>query len=257
MDLYFLIFCKLKEVSQTPKMYSSYCLTVKLFSPAHLLPIIFFISLGFMSVFIANKFLNEKSQRLLGTAFGLIAFLGVFMRMFLIWQSGEFDYKEELPLHLCRVLALAAPFVMYSKNRNLLGVFYFMILAGTLNANITPDIDGDFPSQQYFTYWMIHSSLLVIPIYSIGVYNLRIIWEDVKRTFIYINGYFIVISLFNYFAGSNYFYVCAKPVSKSLLDLFGPWPYYVMVTYFIGLFLLGIFYIPWYFRNRTIRNQSK
>jgi len=204
----------------------------------------------------AKTYLSEKGKTNLGTLLACIAALGVLLRIWSISMNGNFDYKEELPLHLCRILALSAPFIMYSRNRILLGVLYFAVFAGTLNANLTPDVDSSFPELLYFTYWMMHSSLLILPIYAISVYGMRITFDDFKRAFIYINIYFVLITLINWILKSNYFYTCSKPASKSILDLFGPWPNYLLFTYSIGFLLMVIFYLPWYFRNRTTENHS-
>ncbi len=236
-------------------MYLSICLTVKLFSLSHILPILFFAVLGVLSIYVANTFLDEKGKRNLGTFLALVATSGVFIRMSVFINSGAFDFKEELPLHLCRILAILAPFVMYFRNRSLLGILYFAVYAGTLNANLTPDVDAVFPELLYFTYWMMHSALLILPLYAIYVYGVKIDFNDFKRSFVFINTYFVLITFINWVLDSNYFYTCAKPVSKSILDLFGPWPVYILVTYGIGLTLMIIFYLPWYFKNKSIENR--
>lgn len=238
-------------------MLASFSLVVRLFSPAHLLPILFIALLGVVCIMSANTYLTERGKTWLGTGFAMIATLGVVIRMWVLYLDGSFVVQTELPLHLCRVLGMAAPFVMYYRNRNLLGVMYFLILAGTLQANITPDVDGDFPSMRYLTYWMMHSALIVLPFYAIYVYKLKITWQDLKRSFIYINIYFVLINLFNWITGSNYFYTCDKPVSASLLDYFGPWPYYLMVTYVIGCILLFLLYLPWYLKaQKSTQSRS-
>lgn len=230
----------------------------RIFSPAHFLPILFFLLFGVVCIMAANSHLSERSKTLLGTAIACISTLGVFLRMQYMYGAGNFDTNMELPLHLCRILALVAPFVMYHRNRKLLGVMYFMIFAGTLNANITPDIDGVFPESNYFTYWLIHSALLIVPLYAIFVYKMRITFDDAKRAFWYVNVYLVLITLFNWWKGSNYFYTCAKPPSATILDFFGPWPYYLIVTWFIGLSLVGLLYLPWYFLNKSsTENLSK
>ena len=233
-----------------------FCLTgeFKIFSPSHFLPILFLVLLGVVCTMAATH-LSEKGKTILGTAYASIAFLGVVLRLEHMIGRDLFDYTMELPLHLCRLLAIAAPFVMYTRNRKALGIMYFMIYAGTLNANITPDVDGAFPSSNYFTYWMIHSALLVIPFYAIKVYGLRITFTDFKNAFITANVYLVLITLFNWIAGSNYFYTINKPASASILDFFGPWPLYVGVTYLIGLILIVLLYLPWRLKNAT-ENQS-
>ncbi len=225
----------------------------KIFSPAHFLPILFLVLLGIVCTLAAGH-LSQKGKAILGTAYASIALLGVILRIEHMVGRGLFDYTTELPMHLCRLLAIAAPIVMYTRNRKALGIMYFMIYAGTLNANITPDVDGAFPSSNYFTYWMIHSSLLVIPYYAIKVYGLKITFQDLKNAFWTANAYLVLITSFNWITGSNYFYTIRKPVSASILDFFGPWPMYVGVTYIIGLILIVLLYLPWYF-NKSTGNQ--
>lgn len=222
----------------------------KIFSPSHFLPILFLVLLGVVCTMAATH-LSEKGKTILGTAYASIAFLGVVLRLEHMIGKGLFDSTMELPLHLCRLLAIAAPFVMYTRNRTALGIMYFMIYAGTLNANITPDVDGAFPSSNYFTYWMIHSALLVIPFYAIKVYGLKITFRDLKNAFWAANIYLIVITVFNWFSGGNYFYTMAKPPSASILDFFGPWPIYLGVTYLIACLLIVLLYLPWYFKRPT------
>ncbi len=234
----------------------SICLSVSLFSFEHLAPIFFFLLLGAISIYIANRHLNDKGQRILGASIGAIALLGVLLRATYLMSVGEFSIEEELPIHLCRILAIAAPFALYSRNKKVLGVLYFAIYAGTLNANLTPDVDAAYPELKYFAYWMMHSVLLVVPWYAISVYKFKINWKDFVNAFYFLNLYFVGITLINWLLGSNYFYTCYKPVSGSLLDHFGEWPMYVIVTYLLGLLLMFILYFPWWIKNRTTQNRG-
>ncbi len=215
-----------------------------------------FILVGILSIWIANKYFSERGKILLGTALAVTCSLAVIARIIMTIISGEFSLQEELPLHICRVMALTIPFAMYYKSRKWMGVFYFMILAGTLQANFTPDITYGFPHHSYITYWFLHSLLVVVPIYSIFVYGFRFNIKDLWRAFFVTNIYMIVITVYNLLTNSNYMYTLEKPPVKTILDLFGPWPWYLVVTEFIAVFLFFLLLVPFKFGKRPLHKVN-
>ncbi len=217
----------------------------------HFVPLAFFFALGVFSIYMANRFLNENQKTLLGTLLAMGPLLAVVSRMLFTYYDGSFSYKSELPLHVCRVLALFAPIVMWKRWRYWTGILYFTILAGTLQANITPDIDYGYPHYGYFTYWALHSMLVILPFYCLFVYKHTIEWKDLIRTFVITNIYMVCITSFNLLTGSNYMYTRVKPPVASLLDYMGPWPWYILTVECLAVFLFLILYAPFKFKRRT------
>ncbi len=225
------------------------------FGQEHFLALFFFFCVGLVSIWIGRNKLDYRQQTLFGTALALCVTVAVIGRMLLTIYTGEFGIKSELPLHVCRVLGLTIPFAMYSRSRKWLGVFYFMILAGTLQANITPDIDFDFPHYGYFTYWLMHSMLVILPLYAVFVYGHRYNIKDLWRAFVVTNVFMVIITLINFMIGSNYMYTLNKPPVQSMLDYMGPWPWYILAGELVALILFFLFYLPFAFDTHRIRRK--
>jgi hypothetical integral membrane protein (TIGR02206 family) len=55
----------------------------------------------------------------------------------------------------------------------------------------------------------------------------------------------VVMLAFNSLAGTNYMFVSHKPAAKSLLDLLGPWPGYLLWELLIGMLVWALITLPW------------
>lgn len=213
------------------------------FTKFHFIPILLFLILGIVASYIGSRLHSEKAKTKLGFALALIPFISLILTFCLRLYEG-FDVKQDLPFHLCRALCLMMPFVMLIRNRFWLGVSYFWIIVGTLNANITPDIEFGYPHYDYFNYWLQHSGLIILPIYAIFVYELRIKWRDFFNAYIGVNLFLVLSLIVNFILKSNYMYSSAKPPSGSLLDYMGPWPWYLITGQALAIGLCGIAIVP-------------
>jgi hypothetical integral membrane protein (TIGR02206 family) len=221
------------------------------YSSQHYLPLATTFIIGCIIILFAKKYLNVNQQKNLLLWISVIPFIGTFMLYPMAMIEGDFNIKEDLPLHLCRILALAVPFVIWKENRYWIGVFYFWIMVGTLNANITPEVEFGFPHWSYFSYWMTHSFLVIIPLYYILVFGIRIEFRDFRNAFIMMNVFVLITLFFNSLLGSNYMYTMDKPPVDSLLDILGPWPGYLISGQLLAAALFYIAYLPFKFIKRN------
>jgi len=64
----------------------------------------------------------------------------------------------------------------------------------------------------------------------------------------------IVFTIFtiavNYLLKANYNYLVARPDTASLLDHFGPWPWYIVVAYLLMFLLFFVALIPFLIKKR-------
>lgn len=212
----------------------------------HIGGLLFFFLLGLFLIGYAIRNLDENGQTQLASGMARILAATVILWTIIEWRLGAFDYREDLPLYLCNVMALAMPWFTRTRSYFWYEVFLFWILAGTLNALITPDLQNGFPHYNYIKYWTVHAGLVIMMFYATYVYGYWPTWKSIFKSFVVLQIYFISMLFVNYILGANYAYLNQKPEVASILDYFGEWPWYVIqgqavvLPFFFVIFLFLI-----------------
>jgi len=218
------------------------------FSGQHILISAIVIVFGTILIFWAKK-QSEQIQFLTGNIIASSISLTVIFGSILNSYKPDFNYQEDLPLHLCSFLALVIPVLSYTRKYIYYEIFFFLILAGTLQSLITPS-DYNFLNFTFFRYWLVHSGLVLFMLYATFVYKMRPTIKSVFKSFIAMQFYVILMFLINYLLGSNYFYTNRKPEATTLLDVFGEWPQYIFVVELIVIPFFLLIYFPFYLTRK-------
>lgn len=224
------------------------------FTFMHGYPIIVLSVIAMVCLFWAR---HQKKYDLytLGAIISCIPMLSVLARMVVFIALGEFSYVKDLPFHLCRLSAILMPFLFIFRNDVWLKRMYFIILAGCLQAVITPDVEYYHPHFEYWLYWFTHVLLVWLPIYIVYVLRLVPTFKDVRQAYFALIGYALFTMILNLALGSNYFFTSHKPAKASLLDTMGPWPIYLVVGAAIAGVLFLLCYLP--FLGKEFRSKKK
>lgn len=225
------------------------------FNREHQLVWIIAIASCVLLVWIANRFLSERQQTLLGTIIALTTTFFVLFRMSVQVYAGIFDIQTDLPLFLCRLLPFFTPLMMWKRHQPSFGILYFWVLAGTSNALITPDLAYGLPNYDAMTYWVMHFGLVITIFYGVFVYKIRPYARDFKRAIIAGVLYIVVTHLINMGLNANYAFTMRKPPQGSIMDVMGPWPIYLFTVFLLGLVLFCVAYFPFYIKDRKARNR--
>jgi hypothetical integral membrane protein (TIGR02206 family) len=67
------------------------------------------------------------------------------------------------------------------------------------------------------------------------------------------NLYMIAVGLVNWLLGSNYLFIAHKPDTPSLIDLLGPWPWYILSLEAIAIMLCLLLYLPYVLRDQRVK----
>ncbi|BDS10048.1 YwaF family protein [Aureispira anguillae] len=216
----------------------------------HIAALVLFSFFTICSIYIANKYCSEQQKYKLGNYIGGSLSLTIVLWIIAEISLGKFDLAIDLPLYLCSFMAFTMPIFTLTRSFLIYEIIVFWIWGGTLQAVITPDLYHNFPHYNFIKYWMGHAGLIWMILYATYVYQYRPTFKSIFKSFGVLQIYFILIIGVNYLLGSNYAYLNEKPTVGSVLDWFGPWPYYVIQGQFLILPIFFVIYMPFYFSNK-------
>ena len=160
------------------------------------------------------------------------------------YSREGFRFPEGLPLQLCDVTLWVIVLACLTARERAIEFGYFAGLAGAGMAVLTPDLWEPFPSYPAIYFFVAHG--LMVAGIAVLVWGRTVPLRPgaMHRAFAMLVGYAAFAGSFNAIFGTNYMYLCRKPGGASLLDVFGPWPAYLLVGAAAGYALFWILSLP-------------
>jgi hypothetical integral membrane protein (TIGR02206 family) len=162
---------------------------------------------------------------------------------------------NSLPFDLCDFTCFVAAVACWTLHPLFVELTWFWGLAGTLQAIITPDQFTPFPHLSFDNYVVEHLGIVVAAVYL--VIGLRIYPRPgaVTRVFLISLVYAGLCGILDAATGGDYLYLRYPPPSTSLLNLLGPWPWYIASSAVIALALFMLLDLP--FRSHHSRDARQ
>jgi hypothetical integral membrane protein (TIGR02206 family) len=171
---------------------------------------------------------SESAARRFGRIVG--ALTGAIYLAVFIWALFPFDVRWSVPLHLTDLATVVTAFAWWSQKHWAFALTYYWGLVLSVQALISPALTGqDFPSLQFLGFWSIHLLVVWAAIYLAWGRGMRPRWRSYRFVVAVTLVWAAVTFTFNSLAGSNYGFLNGKPTTASLLDVLGPWPWYVAI----------------------------
>ena len=147
----------------------------------------------------------------------------------------DWTLRVNLPFQLTDAVTLVAVAALWRPQTALLvELLYFWAFSASLQALVTPDLGRPFPDVLYFTYFVTHAgAVLAACLLVLGCRRLPrpgAVWRVYALTACFA-GLAAVATLAT---GGNYMFLRRKPVHGSLLDVMGPWPWYILTAAVLG-----------------------
>jgi hypothetical integral membrane protein (TIGR02206 family) len=193
----------------------------------------------------AARMESESINRRLRWLIGL-SLLG-YCASFYVQQGieGALTWEYSLPLELCSLVLISCIVSLFKPNPFTTEIAYFWGLGGVLQATLTPDLDRGFPSWEFLLFFWSHGATLIAILFLITRRDFRPRKDSILRMMIALNIYALAVGGLDAIMGWNYGYLCRRPVMPSLLDLLGPWPWYLLWLELVAFLSFLILDIPW------------
>jgi len=159
-------------------------------------------------------------------------------------RMGWLDPPAGLPLDLCDVVLWVTVLALAAPRRWALEAAYYLGLGGSGMALLTPDVGLDVPAYAAVQFFLGHGLVVAAVLFLVWAGALRPRPGSWWRVFLAVNAYALAVGAFDLAFGANYMYLREKPAAGSLLDLLGPWPWYVLAGDLVALGVLWLLHLP-------------
>ncbi|MFI6867753.1 TIGR02206 family membrane protein [Nocardia sp. NPDC050406] len=154
--------------------------------------------------------------------------------------------ERSVPLRLTDLATLVAAYALWSHRRWAYALTYYWCLTLSTQALISPALESpDFPHHEFLAFWAIHLAVVWAAIYLTWGLGMRPDWGSYRIAVAATVVWVAITYVFNTLADTNYGFVNGKPTTPSLLDVLGPWPWYLASVTALLLVVWALMTWPW------------
>lgn len=135
--------------------------------------------------------------------------------------------RGDLPLHLTDAATLAAVVALWRPVPIAFELTYFWALTATVQALATPDLRRGFPDHRWWWFVISHAGVVIAAVLLAWGLARTPRRGAVPRVFAWTAGVTAAAAVGSLATGGNYMYLRRPPPGGSLLDVMGPWPWYI------------------------------
>ncbi|MEV6140181.1 TIGR02206 family membrane protein [Nocardia sp. NPDC051990] len=197
-----------------------------------------------LAVHIGRTHRNAGAARRFSQAFGATT-LALYLAIYLFISIPP-TIDRSVPLRLTDLATLVAAYALWSHRRWAYALTYYWCLTLSTQALISPALQSpDFPHYEFLAFWAIHLTVVWAAIYLTWGIGMRPDWRSYRITVVATAVWVAITYTFNSLAHTNYGFVNGKPSTPSLLDVLGPWPWYLATVTVLLITVWALMTWPW------------
>lgn len=216
-----------------------------MFSTEHVMAIVM-LFLSLFLLFITKNILHRQERIFAMSLLTMEIFYHIWMA-----TTGRWSLSSSLPLELCSISLLVAIALLWTGNRRLYMFVFFAGIGGAIQAIGTPVLDVGFPHFRYFHFFYTHIGIILTALYFTWIKGYRPTFRGIMSTMIVLNILLPFIFFVNRIFDANYMFLRMKPENGSLLDVLGPYPWYILSLEAAAFFIFVLLWLAFRKRKST------
>ncbi len=177
---------------------------LNLFGWQHLLLLAVTLTGGFLLYWFRGRLQRWKYRESLRYWMAGLFFLNMAVFYSVLLVKGVYDWRIHLPFHLCFISGFLFMAVLVTGNRRLFRIIYFFTWIGPLPAMLWPNTPVRFDRFLAWHFFISHHLLLLMGLYCLFVLQYPVERKDTADAFLFGNGIFFFMFLFNSLFQTNY-----------------------------------------------------
>lgn len=210
------------------------------------------LAAGALLAIVTGRWLRQRDDALLRRTVAV----GLAINELFSWVLAAPSGVARMPLQLCDLATFLSVWALWHPRRWHGELAYFWAMAGSLQAILTPDVTVGFPDYWCIKFFIGHVGVVLSVVYLAASGRLAPTHRSVWHAWAWTNVYAAVVGLVNWWAGTNYGYLARKPLQPSLLDAWGPWPWYILAMDVAALASFYLYYTPFVIGRRWARHVT-
>lgn len=176
-----------------------------------------------------------------------------------VWLASQHLWTAAyaLPLQLCDVVAFIAAAALWLRHPLLVELTYFWGLAGTANGLVSPDLTDHFPGYLFLQYFVQHGAIVAAALFLVVGLRIAPRRHSVLRCLAFTLALVVLDAGANLVTGGNYMYLRQPPGVPNLLNLMGPWPYYIIWAAGLTVAIFTALDLPFAIARRAARPAAR
>jgi len=205
-----------------------------------------------------GRTLSKNAERALRHGLATFA-VAVWLAYNIWWNWRGIDWRSGLPLQLCDINGLMAPFALVTGKRFARATLYFWTAALTAQAFIQPSLIDGPAFVLFWAFWLSHTVIAACAVYDVVVRGFRPRWRDLGIAVIASLVYVALILPIDLHLGADYGFVGNPPagiVIPPFVLALGPWPQRAIVLVCLVPIGFVIVLLPWVAARVFVAQQS-